>query len=486
MQSLKIAAILALFTTSIASAATPTPSFSDREISESREKGPLIAQTASACLDRYWAEHDDFYKLNNYSKFYGNRQSIYASPDSRKLALLEIKYPDLYRFPAEVKKAMLQAKQNKVLEQKARELGVDVASFSEEQKKNHTSNVAVTYTDYLNYLAKENPALAAKAKSVNADLAKREKELKNISCVDLSRRCLGEAFAKADMNETWTKIDRHMKLNGVSGVEMQKSLVKIGWTSFYWNADTSKNGEADVEDVQLTPLEPTRRWMPVWGGHRLRCIDVNNRNSYFGIPIQNKHTLVNFGKTLPENFKRVPFFVGTAHSGYHVFPGKLGRVIEAHSKRKMADHDNLEFSDFNPLDQEHLGGPRWTNTEHYRSGVIVVPPGTFRDEGENGPIDCGKAVDVASVDGGKTDDGQTTQPTQPAVNPTPVQPAMGVDQQKFERLWTKMNENQRMSYRRMSSRKQKEWLRRNGIDMDNLTDPKTKKKSIFGNWNTRD
>jgi hypothetical protein len=63
--------------------------------------------------------------------------------------------------------------------------------------------------------------------------------------------------------------------------------------------------------------------------------------------------------------------VGIAHAGYHVFPGRKGDVIEAHSMRNIAARDNIEFSEFNPLATG--GGPRWTNSEKYRSGLIVVP-----------------------------------------------------------------------------------------------------------------
>jgi hypothetical protein len=98
--------------------------------------------------------------------------------------------------------------------------------------------------------------------------------------------------------------------------------------------------------------------------------------------IDDKALLVNFGTSVPAQFRAVPFFVGTAHSGYHVFPGFSGRIIEAHSMRELRSMDNLEVSVFNPLDQANHGGPRWTRSEQYRSGVIVVPPGYL----ENGPL----------------------------------------------------------------------------------------------------
>ena len=67
----------------------------------------------------------------------------------------------------------------------------------------------------------------------------------------------------------------------------------------------------------------------------------------------------------------MPFFVGIAHAGYHVFPGRRGDVVEAHSMREMIAKDNIEVAPFNPLAQG--GAPRWTRSEKYRSGLIAVP-----------------------------------------------------------------------------------------------------------------
>ena len=39
--------------------------------------------------------------------------------------------------------------------------------------------------------------------------------------------------------------------------------------------------------------------------------------------------------------------------------------------REMIARDNIEVSQFNPLATG--GGPRWTASERYRSGVIAVP-----------------------------------------------------------------------------------------------------------------
>ena len=79
--------------------------------------------------------------------------------------------------------------------------------------------------------------------------------------------------------------------------------------------------------------------------------------------------LVNFGAETPELLKQIPFFVGIAHAGYHVFPGTFGRVLEAHSTKKITDPKNLESAPFNPLAGEGPTGGM------YHSGLIAIPPG---------------------------------------------------------------------------------------------------------------
>jgi hypothetical protein len=100
---------------------------------------------------------------------------------------------------------------------------------------------------------------------------------------------------------------------------------------------------------------------------------VKNKSAYSDTHVDDADRLVGFGEAPPPAFKLMPFFVGAAHAGHHVFPGRKGDVIEAHSTRLMNDRANMELSPFNPLAEG--GGPRWTELEKYRSGLIAVPPG---------------------------------------------------------------------------------------------------------------
>ena len=78
--------------------------------------------------------------------------------------------------------------------------------------------------------------------------------------------------------------------------------------------------------------------------------------------------LVNFNDNEPSYLKNIPFFIGTAHMGYHVFPGSFGVVVEAHSTRAITDSKTIESAPFNPLEEN--GAP----SGRYRSGMISVPP----------------------------------------------------------------------------------------------------------------
>lgn len=194
-----------------------------------------------------------------------------------------------------------------------------------------------------------------------------------ISCIGLTRACLREGFAAAGMTPTWNKIDDYLKIdNKVYGTDLQRLLRKLGWKILYWNPDPSSNERWDREDQALNPLQPGRSWNAVWGGHALRYRSAVEKGNYYNIPVDDTELMVGFGDEQPAEFRRFPFFVGTAHAGYHVFPGTNGLIIEAHSMRDLRAKDNLEISPFNPLAPG--GGPRWTRSERYRSGVVAVPP----------------------------------------------------------------------------------------------------------------
>lgn len=185
------------------------------------------------------------------------------------------------------------------------------------------------------------------------------------SCVGLTRKCLGRGFEIAGQKDIWVKIDKFVMSNAVDGTAMQLGLQKLGWKVLYWNPDLSQNKSWDEIEKRNDPTNKQR----FWGYHEYRWVTVRNKGTYYFNPVDDFKSLVNFRANVPASFAKVPFFVGTAHTGYHVFPGAFGQVIEAHSTRAITDYYTLESAPFNPL--ANGGAPRG----QYFSGLLAIPPG---------------------------------------------------------------------------------------------------------------
>jgi hypothetical protein len=192
------------------------------------------------------------------------------------------------------------------------------------------------------------------------------------ACVTLAMQAVERGFNATGMTNTWRKINDQMRIGQkFYGTDLQIMLQQLGWKIYYWNPDPSKNAVWDEEDKKLNPPKSAGKWRPEWGGHALRYASVTNSGTYYNSRVDNATKLVGFKKSPTPSFKNVPIFVGIAHAGYHVFPGRGGDVIEAHSMRTMNSIENIEFSKFNPMASG--GGPRWTASLKYRSGLICVP-----------------------------------------------------------------------------------------------------------------
>lgn len=274
-----------------------------------------------------------------------------------------------------------------------------VANFAPEEVAYHRQNVGLvaqvaadclddTYSDHIEffeewgvskYYGNRRPDYSTKAGLIAAlkaygKPAELVSQLQPISCIGLAMSCLKKGFAAVGQESTWDKIHAQLKINNnFFGTDLQKNLIRLGWKSYYWNPNPARNAQWDQEDQALNPLKPGAKWNAVWGGHAYRYNQALNKGFYYekDLIVHDAHSLVGFGDVQPAFFDEIPFFVGIAHAGYHVFPGRHGEVIEAHSMRNLNARDNLEFSEFNPLKKG--GGPVWTAKEKYRSGVVVTP-----------------------------------------------------------------------------------------------------------------
>ncbi len=192
-------------------------------------------------------------------------------------------------------------------------------------------------------------------------------QMESTSCVGMAMDCLQQAFYKTDQAVVWDRLEDFTDLNGVGGLALQYGLAKLGWKTYYWNPAEDETRIADMQRWDQEELN----WQSK-GHHSYRYNRVMSRGTYWFNTVDNATDLVGFGRSEPQRLQSVPFWLGTAHTGYHVFPGSFGDVVEAHSTRKITALDNLEFSRFSPFATG--GGPRWTSTEKYRSGLIVLPP----------------------------------------------------------------------------------------------------------------
>ncbi len=190
-------------------------------------------------------------------------------------------------------------------------------------------------------------------------------ELVPSSCIGLSLKALEAGFrapGDAALESAYQKIYQFARANALDGSAVLHALQKLGWRVYFWNPTPGANASWDAEE---------RNWRSK-GWHAYRYASVMNRGTYYFNKVDDKTVMVGFGTQVPAEFRRAPFFIGVAHTGYHVFPGFEGTVIEAHSTRPLSSINNLETSPFNPLGSG--GGPRWTPTEKYRSGLVALPP----------------------------------------------------------------------------------------------------------------
>ncbi|QDK38317.1 hypothetical protein [Bdellovibrio sp. NC01] len=190
-------------------------------------------------------------------------------------------------------------------------------------------------------------------------------EMQPTSCIGLAMKCLEKGFTAAGQTNLWPRLRNFADANDMDGTALQAGLRELGWKVLYWNPDVTKNKDWDAKEKANDYFNKKR----FWGYHEYRWSTVQNSRTYMYNKVDDITTLVNFGMNPPAKFKDIPFFIGTAHTGYHVFPGAFGKVIEGHSTRAITDSQTVESSDFNPL--ANGGGPRGA----YKSGLMAIPPG---------------------------------------------------------------------------------------------------------------
>lgn len=203
-------------------------------------------------------------------------------------------------------------------------------------------------------------------------------KLKPINCIMMTLSCLEQGFHAAGQEAHWQKIADFTALNNKTGTSLQFALQRLGWKVLYWNPDTTKARDWDEEekarDKKIREGNEPENQFYFYGFHEVRLASVRKSMMYLYNPVDDATTLIDYQRTIPEKFRRVPFFVGTVHSGFHVFPGTFGHVIEAHNKSRPTNRRTIEDGAFDTLHprEPHPNGGAYGR---YRSGLIAVPPG---------------------------------------------------------------------------------------------------------------
>jgi len=190
-------------------------------------------------------------------------------------------------------------------------------------------------------------------------------KMTSTSCIGMAMQCMKEAFVQTGQEPQWNKLKHFVSgLNHTYGTALLHAIQELGWEVNYWNPSNNKEDMASWEEEELD-------WDSK-GWHLYRYNNVMKNNQYWTNRVDDKTKMVGFGYGRPRVLNETKFWVGIANTGYHVFPGTFADVVEAHSTRDIMSKDNLEFSVFSPFADG--GGPKWSATEKYRSGLIALPP----------------------------------------------------------------------------------------------------------------
>lgn len=190
-------------------------------------------------------------------------------------------------------------------------------------------------------------------------------EMEPTSCVGLALKCLSKGFQAANQKEIWDKLRKFTRENGQGGLALQEGLRALGWKVYYWNPDPTRSAEWDRYEKWVDPKDVGHNW----GFHQEHWEQVQRNQRYLANHVDDFKTFAGFGVNPPAVLARAPFFVGTGHGGYHVFPGFNGKLVEAHSIRPLTDPNTVQMEQFNPMAAG--GGPNGL----FRSGLLALPPG---------------------------------------------------------------------------------------------------------------
>ena len=178
-------------------------------------------------------------------------------------------------------------------------------------------------------------------------------DMKQSSCVEWALEVTGAAFRAVGRGSVWSRIYSTTVANGAKGTVLAKQLILFdSWTGIYWNPDSAKAADGSDE-------------------HPYSAHIAKKKGTYYGIPV--KDQILNYNpaygsSTTDDNsgidkLKKVPYWVGCARGGSHVFCGTRGHVSEFHWDAHPTDRNAIELVEL--------------ETYAWLSGIIVVPQGVW-------------------------------------------------------------------------------------------------------------
>ena len=200
------------------------------------------------------------------------------------------------------------------------------------------------------------------------------------SCEMFTNKFLAKGFASIGQLDVFKRINTFLNANDRDGLALVFALRKLGWKTLYWNTDVHT----------APPLPKNRAIVGVTPADHFSDTKIAlNRHVYHGIGIDGY--LIDFSpnpgsSTIKDDsvlskLRKVPYFVGISHAGFHVWSGSYGTVTESHSFFDPADKRNIQVGVFEPQHasptcREVLVAGK-AQTYCYYSGIIAVPPGPW-------------------------------------------------------------------------------------------------------------
>ena len=173
------------------------------------------------------------------------------------------------------------------------------------------------------------------------------------SCIGWALDVTGAAYREVGLAAVWQRIYTITVNNGARGTVLCRELVRDGWTGIYWNPDVATPADGDAEHTFSAKMAR--------GGS----------GKYYEIPVKGMITNYRPSSTSTtaldasgiRRLEKVPYWVGCARGGKHVFVGTRGNVSEFHWEAQPTNPDAIT--------QVPLEAFAWL------SGILCVPPGVW-------------------------------------------------------------------------------------------------------------